>query len=90
MERPHGDRARYISAKCRCPACRDANATYQRLFRAGQRGTNQDRKGPVVIAGTPTPQPQRTPPPSAADELRRWLLFQARLRQAQRGVPDRP
>lgn len=33
---PHGDRARYAHAvcPCHCPACTEANAAYQRTYRA--------------------------------------------------------
>ena len=44
----HGSRACYISG-CREPACRAANAGYQRDYRNKLRGTHDNRQGPYRV-----------------------------------------
>ena len=49
---PHGTRARY-QAGCRCGPCVDANRIYQRLVRAGERGTPSARMAGFTIEADP-------------------------------------
>lgn len=44
----HGSRACYI-AGCREPQCKAANASYQRDYRNGTRGTHAHRLGPYRL-----------------------------------------
>ena len=45
----HGDRACYI-AGCKCVLCRQANASYQRSYRAGKRGSYRAGGGQRTVS----------------------------------------
>lgn len=47
----HGTRARYQRGECRCPECKEANATYQRRYRIANPHTRTHEYNNLVETG---------------------------------------